>query len=49
MRYGPKLQVIFKSLTKKEYFFPFAILFSFVCLLIAFCHFTAAKLSSQVV
>jgi hypothetical protein len=49
MRYGIKLCVIFKSLTKEEYFFSLAILFSFVCLLVAFDHFTAVEASSQVV
>jgi len=50
MRYGLKLRVIFKSLSKEEYFFSLAILFSFVCLLIAsFYHFTTEEVSSQVV
>jgi hypothetical protein len=47
IRYGIKLHVIFKSLAKEEYFFSLAILFSFMCLLIAFYHFTAMEMSSQ--
>jgi hypothetical protein len=48
MRYGIKRHVIFKSLAKEEYFFSLAILFSFMYLLIAFYHFTAMGMSSQV-
>ena len=50
MRYGLKLHVIFKSLSTEEYFFSLAILFSFMCLLIASAssyHFTTAEVSSQ--